>query len=168
MKKLKETYIGKDKQSDLLNILKDLASQKHNRLIESGISSNLKNLKIGLNPRGGAVAMYIDGFPVQVQFPSNGESVHLVAQYEHLYEPNRFRGYDTDTYDYEGCWLDILPKIKGLYGLGMTLPDSGREYKVHITSNKKDGELFLDAVISLLNKMSVNSDSLTPKRPKSK
>jgi|SaaInl5LU_22_DNA_1037371.scaffolds.fasta_scaffold29826_2 hypothetical protein len=168
MQKVKEIYLKKANQRELKLKLEELAVAKHNRLISAGLESNLENINVGFNPEGGAVSMYIEKFPVQIQLPSNGESVHLVSQYEHLYQKDRFRGYDTSKYNYEGCWIEVLPKIKGLYGLGMTLPDSGREYKVHLKSNKKDGEAFLDAAISLLNKMSVNKDSLTPKKPKEK
>ena len=169
-----ENYLKKENQKLLMSTIEKLKTQKHNALVSKGLNSYLNNLHIGRNPNDGAVSMFIAGFPVQLQFP-HSECVHLTAQTEHLYDVTRFRGYDTSKYDYTGCWLDVLPKMRlNRYELGLSFPkaksiddeaNSG-EYKVAITSNTKKDETFIMACISLLNWMVDNN--LSPKRPKDK
>jgi hypothetical protein len=123
-----------------------------------------------MTPDNGSVVMYCKGFPVQIHFPKGNEGIHLVAQYEHLYQEKRFRGWDTDKYDYEGCLLSVLPhmiQVAKPYGLELSLPKSGLEYKLHIKS-VKENEIFITSTISFLNKMVNNSDLCTPRKPKEK
>jgi hypothetical protein len=167
-----ERFLKKENQKDLINSIKTLKELKHTALVSKGMNSYLDSLHIGTNPNGGAVSMFITGFPVQIQFPHN-ESIHMVAQTEHLYDLTRFRGYDTTKYDYTGCWLHVLPMIRlNRYELGLSFPkaksieeeSNSGEYKVAITSNTKTDENFIMACISLLNWMVDNE--LSPKRPK--
>jgi len=157
-------------QKSLVNSIKKLIDTKHDALFNSSVVSNLKEFEVGMTPDSGAVSMYCKGFPVQIHFPKGSEGIHLVVQYEHLYEEKRFRGWDTDKYNYEGCLLSVLPhmsEVAKTYGLELSLPKSGLEYKLHIKS-VKENEIFITACISFLNKMVTNSDLCTPRKPKSK
>lgn len=170
-----EEYLKKENQKLLMSTIQKLKTQKHEALVSKGLNSYLDNLHIGRNPDDGAVSMFIAGFPVQVQFPHSSGGVHLVAQTEHLYDITRFRGYDTSKYDYTGCWLDVLSKMRlNRYELGLSFPkpksiadeSNSGEYQVKVVSNTKKDEAFIMACLSLLNWMVDNN--LSPKRPKSK
>lgn len=167
-----ETFLKKENQKLLIRTIETIKTQKHNALISKGLNSYLDKLYVGRNPSDGAVSMFIAGFPVQLQFP-HSESIHLTAQTEHLYDLERFRGYDTTKYDYTGCWLNVLPMLRlNRYELGLAFPkaksvedeSNSGEYKIIITSNTKKDESFIMACISLLNWMVDNE--LAPKRPK--
>jgi hypothetical protein len=154
-------------QRELVKSIKHLVEEKQKMLSGSQVKSNLHNFEIGMTPDNGAVVMYCKGFPVQIHFPKS-ESIHLVVQYEHLSQPKRFRGYDKDLYDYEGTLIGVLPhmsQIGKIYGLELSLPKSGLEYKLHIKS-VKENEMFINACISFLNKMVTNSEICTPRKPK--